>query len=168
MEMIQAVNQLHHQGEAILSICAPVSEEQARWKPDPKNWSVVETLNHLLLEERLDFRNHLGHIFYKGQSIPPEIAPKNEKDKSPEPRLLAEILLEFKAERETSIAWLNALNEPDWAATISFEWGSLSAGDLLVSWLAHDLLHLRQLVSLQYHLTAKENQPYDAEYAGQW
>ena len=168
MEKIQAVNQLHHQGEAILSICAPVSEEQARWKPDPENWSILETLNHLLLEERLDFRNHLGHIFYKGQSIPPEIAPKNEKERSLEPRLLAEILLEFKAERETSIAWLNALHEPDWGARISFEWGTLSAGDLLASWLAHDLLHLRQLVSLQYHLTAKENQPFEVDYAGKW
>ena len=169
MERIQAVNQLHHQGEAILSLCAPVSEVQARWKPDPENWSVLETLNHLLLEERLDFRNHLGHIFYKGQNIPTEIDSKNwEKENGKDPGSLAQCLLDFKAERKISIAWLNALHKLDWEVTISFEWGSLSAGDLLASWLAHDLLHLRQLVSLQYHLTARESQPFELEYAGAW
>ncbi|MFW5713516.1 MAG: DinB family protein, partial [Brevefilum sp.] len=63
MHLSQAVNQMHYQGKAILSLCAPVSEEQARWKPDPENWSILEVLNHLLIEERLDFRSHLGYIF---------------------------------------------------------------------------------------------------------
>jgi len=169
MQWIQAINQLHHQGEAILSICTPVTEIQAGWKPDPENWSVKEVLNHLLREERLDFRNHLKHIFFEGQDIPPEIASKKwEKEKAEEPTSLSQIILDFKAERETSIAWLNALQDPDWEATITFEWGSLSAGDLLASWLAHDLLHLRQLVVLQYHLTASESQPFEIDYAGQW
>jgi hypothetical protein len=169
MELIQVVNQLHHQGEAILSLCASVNEDQARWKPDPENWSILEVLNHLLMEERLDFRGHLGHIYQKTQDVPPEIDRKTWKiQKKQDPRPMAQILLDFKAERETSIAWLNALENPDWEATISFEWGALSAGDLLASWLAHDLLHLRQLVALQYDLTARESQPFDVEYAGQW
>ena len=169
MKRTQAVSQLHHQGEAILSLCANVTETQARWKPDPKNWSIKDVLNHLLREERLDFRNHLGQIFYQGQDLPPEIAPKNRgKDKSEDADLLTQILLDFKAERETSIAWLNALKDPNWEATITFEWGSLSAGDLLASWLAHDLLHLRQLVALQYDLTVRDSQPFEVEYAGSW
>lgn len=169
MELTQAVNQLHHQGEAILSLSATLSDFQARWKPDPENWSVLEVLNHLLMEERLDFRRHLGYIYQNSQDIWPEIDPQNWKKEQAEVQSsLEQILLEFKSERETSIAWLNALREPDWKATISFEWGSLSAGDLLASWLAHDLLHLRQLVELQYHLTAKESLPFDVEYAGEW
>jgi len=165
MEHSQAVNQLHHQGEAILSLCAMVSEAQAHWKPDSENWSIFETLEHLLMEERQDFRNHLGTIFQINQKTD---LNHREEDKTEDPGSFSQILLDFKAERETSIAWLNALQEPHWEATISFEWGSLSAGDLLASWLAHDLLHLRQLVYLLYHLTAKESQPYDIEYAGQW
>ncbi len=169
MDRVQAVNRLHHQGEAILSLCAPVSEDQAHWKPDPENWSLLETLKHLLMEERLDFRSHLGYIFQKTQAIPPEIDPKHwEKAQAEDSGAFAQILLDFKAERETSIAWLNALEKPDWKATIAFEWGSLTAGDLLASWLAHDLLHLRQLVALQYRLTARESQPFAIEYAGQW
>ncbi len=169
MILTQAVNQLHHQGEAILSLCARVREDQATWKPDPENWSILEVLEHLLMEERLDFRRHLGTIYQKSQETPPEVDPEHwEKEKAKDQSSLAQILLDFKSERETSIAWLNALRDPDWEATISFEWGSLSAGDLLASWLAHDLLHLRQLVDLQYQWTAKESQPFAIEYAGQW
>lgn len=82
MELTQAVKQLHHRGEAILSLCTPVTEAQARWKPGPENWSIQEVLNHLLMEERLDFQRHLGHIFHKTQDFPPEIDPKNWEKKS--------------------------------------------------------------------------------------
>ena len=169
MELIQAVNQLHHQGEAILSLCAVLSETQARWKPDADSWSAFELMAHLLVEERLDFRSHLGYLFQKSQDIWPQIDPKQwEKEKAEDRGSLEQLLLDFKAERETSIAWLNALNNPDWEANISFEWGSLSAGDLLASWLAHDILHLRQLVELLYQLTARENQPFEVDYGGKW
>ena len=169
MELTQIVNQLHHQGKTILSLCTPLREDQAIWKPDPENWSMLEVLNHLLIEERLDFRSHLGYIFQKSQDLWPEIDPKNwEKEKADDPHSFEQILLDFKSERETSIAWLTALQKPDWEATISFEWGSLSAGDLMASWLAHDLLHLRQLVALYYRLTARESQPFEIEYAGEW
>jgi len=169
MELTQAVSQLYHQGEAILSLCASLSEAQAHWKTDPENWSVLEVMAHLLKEERLDFRNHLGTIFQETQDIWPEMDPQQwvrEKTKDPGP--LEQILLDFKSEREISLAWLGALQSPDWEATITFEWGSLSSGDLLASWLAHDLLHLRQLVALRYHLTAMESKPFDVAYAGQW
>ena len=121
------------------------------------------------MEERLDFRSHLGYLFQKSQGLWPEINPKNwDKEKVDGQNSLEQIILDFKAERETSIAWLNALHNPDWEATASFEWGSLSAGDLLASWLAHDLLHLRQLVALLYQVTANESQPFDVDYAGKW
>jgi hypothetical protein len=47
-------------------------------------------------------------------------------------------------------------------------WGKLSAGDIMASWLAHDLLHLRQLLELRYHLTLTNSMPYMLEYAGKW
>lgn len=169
MDLTKAVTQLHHQGEAILSMCAVLSEPQSRWKPDAEDWSVLEVMAHLLKEERLDFRRHLGVIFQQSQPVWPELDPQQwQKRKTKDPESLQELLGDFKTERETSIAWLNVLQNPDWEAAITFEWGSLSAGDLLASWLAHDILHLRQLTALLYHLTAGENQPFQVVYAGQW
>ncbi len=60
------------------------------------------------------------------------------------------------------------LDQPDWDAVAEMRWGKLTAGDMLASWLAHDLLHLRQCIELRYQLTSKAVQPYRVEYAGEW
>ena len=39
---------------------------------------------------------------------------------------------------------------------------------MLAAWVAHDLLHLRQLVELHYAWTAQQLQPYSVAYAGDW
>ena len=44
----------------------------------------------------------------------------------------------------------------------------MTAGDMFSSWVAHDLLHLRQLVELQYTYTVQTVQPYAVIYAGEW
>ena len=46
--------------------------------------------------------------------------------------------------------------------------GRLSAGDMLTSWAAHDLLHLRQLVELRFAYLARQARPYSLDYAGEW
>jgi len=74
----------------------------------------------------------------------------------------------FSTERDKSLAWLRGLENQDWDQEITFPRGSLKAGDLLVSWQAHDLLHLRQLVELRYALTTQTLPPYSVEYAGEW
>jgi hypothetical protein len=44
----------------------------------------------------------------------------------------------------------------------------MSAGDLLASWVAHDVLHMRQLVELQRAYVVHLAEPYNTEYAGPW
>jgi hypothetical protein len=169
LNLSRVVNQLHHQGEAILSLCALVSEAQARWKPDLESWSVLEVINHLIDEEALDFRRHLDHILHAPEQTWPKIDPMGwVTEYQYNQRQIKPSLLDFKTEREKSIAWLLSLPHPDWECAVTMPWGSLTAGDMMASWLAHDLLHLRQLVNLQYHLTAKERLPFSVEYAGEW
>ena len=36
-----------------------LSLEQARWKPSPDKWSILEVVNHLYDEEREDFRQRI-------------------------------------------------------------------------------------------------------------
>ena len=38
------------------------SLEQARWKPSPDKWSIIEVTNHLYDEEREDFRQRLDLV----------------------------------------------------------------------------------------------------------
>ena len=83
-------------------------------------------------------------------------------------RELAPSLAGFLAARQESLAWLESLASPDWQASYEAPWGEITAGDLLASWVAHDLLHLRQLVELRWFLTTKELVPHHVEYAGAW
>lgn len=42
------------------SLLRVVRLEQARWKPTPDKWSMLEVVNHLYDEEREDFRQRLS------------------------------------------------------------------------------------------------------------
>jgi hypothetical protein len=44
----------------------------------------------------------------------------------------------------------------------------LTASDLLVSWLAHDLIHLRQIVRLHYQYLTLQAGHDSPGYAGPW
>ena len=39
---------------------------------------------------------------------------------------------------------------------------------MFASWVAHDNLHIRQLVELRRNLIERMTQPYDIGYAGDW
>jgi len=163
------IAQLIHQAAAIRALVHGVPDEQARWKPSPDDWSILEVVHHLYDEEVEDFRAHLDHILYHGDQPWPRIDPGgwvtqrcyNQQDP-------AEMLAKFLAERETSLAWLRSLVTPDWNASFAMPWGALTAGDMLASWAAHDLLHLRQLVELHYAWTKVSVAPHSVEYAGEW
>lgn len=169
MDLDQITTQLAHQAEAIGALVHGVSDEQARWKPDPDNWSILEVLHHLYDEEIEDFRRHLDHILFYADKPWPRIDPGgwviqrryNEQDP-------AAMLAKFLAARQASLAWLGSLDAPDWNTAITMPWGALTAGDMLASWVAHDLLHLRQLVELHYAWTQRALAPHSVEYAGEW
>jgi hypothetical protein len=56
MESAQFFTQMANTAEAVRSLAAGVTEAQARWKPDPQSWSILEVVNHLYDDERQDFR----------------------------------------------------------------------------------------------------------------
>jgi hypothetical protein len=81
---------------------------------------------------------------------------------------LQELLGGFLAAREDSVRWLRGLLSPNWEAVYEAPFGQIRAGDLLAAWVAHDLLHMRQLVELHWGYLVKEVEPYQVVYAGEW
>jgi len=169
MDVKQACVQLQKQGQMIMALINGLNGQEFCWKPNPESWSVLEVLGHLVDEEELDFRCHLDHILHTPDQPWPEIDPMgwvterryNEQDPDVQ-------LINFSTAREQSIIWLASLPQPNFNASITLPWGALTAGDMLASWLAHDLLHLRQLVELRYAITAEACLPYRLDYAGKW
>lgn len=169
MKRDKALGLLKSNAQRIEQFADNVTEAQAKWRPDEASWSILEVITHLLDEEREDFRVRLDITLHQADGEWPPIDPtgwvtaRNYND-----RILQDSLSGFMSEREASLKWLASLDNPNWQAETQTPWGGMSAGDMLASWVAHDLLHLRQLVELHYQYWLAETRPYQVRYAGEW
>lgn len=143
--------------------------QEARQRPSPQEWSLLEVIAHLYDEERHDFRPRLEialfHPYESWAPIDPEgwVTQRryNERD-------LDETLRGFLTERNESLAWLRSLASPDWEAVYPAPFGPIRAGDILAAWAAHDQLHARQMVELRRARLAHQSAPFSLRYAGNW
>jgi hypothetical protein len=169
MEYNYCLKQLAGDMLRIRLLAQGVDDEQARWRPDADSWSILEVICHLLDEERKDFRVRLDITLHKPDETWPGIDPAGwVTEHNYNEQVLAASLQAFQEEREASLAWLKRLEAPDWEASYEAPWGTMRAGDLLASWVAHDLLHMRQLVELHWAYNEQKVLPYSTRYAGEW
>lgn len=147
-----------------------MSREQAIWKPAHQKWSVVEVVNHLADEEVEDFRRRVDYTLNAPDREWPPIDPEGwvvSRDYAS--RSLAESLERFLKERRVSTEWLESLAARDWNCThVHPKFGPIRAGDLLASWLEHDFIHIRQILTLQREFHRRQAAQYDTRYAGEW
>ena len=170
MDLALVTATLHGNAQQIAAMVAGVDAIQACWKPDAASWSILEVVNHLLDEEREDFRVRIDYTLHRPGVAWPPIDPGGwVTARNYNARDLAASLAAFLDERAQSLAWLQGLHAPDWENTALAPWGDpFPAGNLLAAWVAHDLLHLRQLVELHWAWTTAGLAPYSCEYAGEW
>jgi hypothetical protein len=155
--------------ETITSLVVGVSPEDARVRPAPEAWSILEVVCHLHDEEREDFRPRLDLVLHRPAEAWARIDPAAwVTEREYNTRDLARMLQAFLAERERSLAWLGSLSAPDWSREYRAPFGPITAGDLLASWAAHDLLHTRQLLELRRARLVALTAPYRTQYAGDW
>lgn len=169
MNISPFLSQMKDNAERIRLFAQGISQEQARWKPDPASWSILEVIHHLYDEERLDFRVRLDIMLHRPTDPLPDIDPQgwvterhyNEAD-------LETTLKNFLEERTATLVWLKTLTSPNFDAVYTSPFGSMPAGDMFAAMVSHDLLHLRQLVELHWAYTTQTLLPYKNEYAGDW
>ncbi len=140
------------------------------WRPAEKKWCLLEMACHLYDEEREDFRARLKHTLETPQGELPAIDPEGwvasrkyiEQDFNKK-------VSNFLSERERSVAWLHALKDPAWKSAHHHpKFGPLSAEMFLANWLAHDYLHIRQIIRLRYHYLQHAAKEVTLRYAGEW
>jgi hypothetical protein len=169
MNLSYYVEQLQINAQIIHQIVRDISQDKACWHPNPSNWSINEVINHLVDEEKLDFREHLNWIINRSSEPWTSIDPQNwvtEKDYNNRNFQLS--LQSFLKERDCSLNWLRELHNLDFQSEAKAPWGKITAGDMLASWVAHDILHMRQLIEIKWELTKLNFAPYHIEYAGEW
>ena len=162
--------QLRQNGELIREVVASISQEQSVRKPAAEAWSVLEVVNHLYDEEREDFRQRLDYILHRpGEPWPPTDPQGWVTSRQYNARDLSSSLQNFLDERQKSLAWLASLDHPNLDQTETHPvMGDFQAGDMLGSWVVHDILHLRQLIELKHFLLEALVRPYDTRYAAEW
>ena len=162
------IERLLHNTSIVKSIVHGVTAEQACRKPSQKEWSILEIVNHMVDEEKDDFRTRLRLALEEPNVTWPPIDPEGwAAERNYNERDFKDSLSNWLDERERSIAWLKNLDDPDWKSTaLHPKLGSMSAELILANWLAHDLLHIRQMVAVLWANLALEVNPISLDYAG--
>lgn len=115
----------------------------------PGTWSPFDIVGHLIHADRTDWMVRVEHILRHGDT---EVFPPFDREgmfDSSKGRSLAELFDEFDAVRRESLARLDALglSSGDLAKTGRHpEFGSVTLGALLSTWVVHDMTHISQIV----------------------
>lgn len=170
MDAGKLIHELELGAGMVTALLEGVSAEEARFKPTPETWSMLEVLCHLYDEEREDFRQRLDILLHRPADPWPPIRPAEwvaERDYNS--REFDEMRRKWLEERQKSLAWLRGLENPAWEQSAATPWGAtMKAADMFASWVAHDGLHIRQLIELRRARTENLTSPYFIGYAGDW
>jgi len=169
MEFNALYQELQNSTEMIRALLLGLTQEEVQMKPNPESWSILEVLCHLYDIEREDFREHMDFILHRQNEEYHVIDPQSWiKERKYNEQNFVEMQEKFFAERKQSLAWLRGISVSNWQTTYTSQYGSASAGEMFSCWIAHDNLHLRQLVELRRMRIENIAKPYDLEYAGDW
>ena len=169
MQFETLYQELQNSTEMIRALLSGITQAEAQVKPAPESWSILEVACHLYDEEREDFREHLDFILHRQNEEYHAIDPQawiTERNYNQQDFL--QMQGKFFAERQKSLAWLQEMSGSDWDITYTSDYGSLTAGEMFSCWVAHDNLHLRQLVELRRARIERITKPHPIEYAGDW
>jgi hypothetical protein len=169
MQILDFIPLMKENARRIESLVNGLSLDEARWKPTPNDWSVLEVINHLYDEEKEDFRVRLDIVLQHPDKKWPPIDPQGwVKARNYNARDFQTSLQHFLEEREVSLSWLHTLDQAIWETEYEAPFGLIRAGDMLAAWVTHDHHHMRQLVGLLRGLILEKMAPFEGDYAGQW
>ena len=169
MNTIKIIQNLERNNNVFKTMLLNCSEEEYLWKPSQNKWCLLEIICHLVDEEIEDFRARVHSVLENPERT---LAPFD-----PVSRVIDRKYLEqdynskvknLLNEREKSIHKLQQLNNPKWDNTYQHpKLGPMSAKLFLSNWLAHDYLHMRQILNLKFEYL-KYHSGENLKYAGEW
>lgn len=169
MDKEHIIRELNRNSEVFRDLLTGLNDDIIFWKQNPDKWCLLEIICHLFDEEREDFHTRVKHILER-----PELAlnPINPPGWVTERKYIEQnydlILNNFLEERKKSVEWLSELDSQNWNnINVHPKLGNLSANMILANWLAHDYLHIRQIIRLKYDYLKSVSKE-DLSYAGDW
>jgi hypothetical protein len=115
----------------------------------PNTWSPFDVVGHLIHGERTDWVPRVEHLLRHGDAVPFPPFDREAMFAASQGRSLGELLDTFARLRSQSLERLEALglNEADLSRCGRHpEFGVVTLGQHLATWVAHDLGHISQIV----------------------
>lgn len=169
MEINSLIQQLELNTNVFQSLLMNSTREDQIWKPSSDKWCLLEIISHLYDEEMFDFKPRLAKILNEDHNWDP-IDPQGwVNSRNYMKNEFHETLGKFIEERIKSVEWLKNLDVKDWnIKAVHPKFGEFTAVQMLGNWLAHDYIHIRQILNLKYQILQKEFNKDDLKYAGEW
>jgi len=151
------------------SLLAGRTAAEQSFRRAPGAWNLLEIACHLFDEERDDFRTRVRHCLEGAEGQPPAIDPAGwVEQRAYAQQNYDEKLEALLDERSRSLDWLGSQPAPQWDRGFDHpRLGHMTAKLFLVNWVAHDLLHIRQIVRVTYEFH-RQSRGEDLSYAGDW
>lgn len=169
MQQAHLIAELSRNQSVFKELLSGISKEQYLWRWQENKWNLLEIVCHLYDEEREDFRARTKSVLENPEKpllmFDPElwVTERNYSDQE-----FDFVVTRFLNERQKSISWLQSLQNPEWNNAYKHpKMGPTTAIFFLSNWVAHDYLHIRQILNLkyQYILQTTGNK---LDYAGKW
>lgn len=169
MDANRIISELAGNKKIFSALLENIAPEIYTWKQNPGKWNLLEIVCHLLDEEREDFGARVKSTLEDPKRALNPIDPQgwvisrkySERDYN-------ETLNAFLDERKKSVKYLKELKSPNWYNECDHPArGPMTAGKFLTNWLAHDYLHVRQIIKVKYDYLAQSGGE-DLSYAGKW
>lgn len=170
MDVTRLCETLANQADVIASLTADIDDASAQLVCKAGEWTMLEVMCHLYDEEREDFRVRVMQTLTQPETPLAGIDPEGwVVSRGYAQRAFGEMRGRFLAERAQSIGQLYRLEGVDWRTPLNHpRLRELTAEQVAWAWVAHDLLHIRQLTELRYLVYQRQTTPYGYGYAGDW
>lgn len=169
MEQSHQIAELSRNQDVFKELLSGIPKEEHQWRWQNDKWNLLEIVCHLYDEEREDFRARTKSVLEDPTNALTMFNPVLWVTE----RLYAdqdydEILTRFLNERQASLSWLKSLSNPKWDNAFDHpKMGPLTAAFFLSNWVAHDYLHIRQILNLKYQYVLQTTGVV-LDYAGKW
>ena len=163
VDLKQTVSLLERTPLMMCALLEGISEELIRSNEGPGTWSAFDVLGHLIHGEKTDWIPRAKIILQEGENRPFDPFDREAMLETSKGKTLAELLEEFDRLRKENLETIRTMNlsPSDYARKgMHPALGSVTLGELLATWVVHDLDHLTQVL----RVTAK----YFGSAVGPW
>ena len=144
-----AVPVLQRTPAVLRALLQNLPDEWTRATEGPGTWSAFDVVGHLIHGEKTDWIPRVEHLLEHGDAVVFEVFDREAMFAASRGRTLVELLDQFAMLRAQSLEKLSSLRltDDDLARTGRHpEFGVVTLGQHLSTWVVHDLTHVSQIV----------------------